>query len=485
MKKSSLLIVCGAMLLGLVGCTPNKPVVEPCVEHVDADNNGKCDVCGADVEVKEEHTEHVDANHDGKCDVCEVEVPVTHIDENGDDKCDVCGASLLDLASVQASSKKEVEDYRAEVVSALNKKGTFLAAINEAKTSANTAIDASEDRKGCEAAVDAYKAKADEVLAPIDVATKELEEYRKSEIEACSEEAKTEASTLLANYKTQLFSGIVDADGIESTKAMYIKAIDLLLFKQSYNSMEANYFANKKTFYADFLLDNFMGMNVGLVTWEIVMDVDGSVALTQIMVAFGQSMEVEGTYKLANPHVVGEENQISFLIGEDQYGDKLDLKLVDNNYQFIYNNGSGDIICSTVQDVFDETKMGKRNPFKEKEVVFKGSNEAANVEIFPGFSMPIPAADWEIRFTYNNHFTLTSTLNMNGEGRYNLVVDENGQTTITLAKGNGTFDWVTATIVTGMVLNIDQETGLRSFDYTEQGLTFTLTEEKAPAEEAK
>ena len=45
---------------------------EPCTEHVDADSDGKCDVCGADMPTTEpeEPCDHVDADSDGKCDVC-------------------------------------------------------------------------------------------------------------------------------------------------------------------------------------------------------------------------------------------------------------------------------------------------------------------------------------------------------------------------------------------------------------------------------
>ena len=67
---------------------------EPCTEHVDANNDGKCDVCGADMPNDPEPTpdpdehEHVDANDDGKCDVCDL--CLNHRDTNGDGKCDNC-----------------------------------------------------------------------------------------------------------------------------------------------------------------------------------------------------------------------------------------------------------------------------------------------------------------------------------------------------------------------------------------------------------
>ena len=47
-----------------------------CNQHVDADKNGKCDTCGATVEVKP-CTTHKDNNKDGKCDVCGTAVQTT------------------------------------------------------------------------------------------------------------------------------------------------------------------------------------------------------------------------------------------------------------------------------------------------------------------------------------------------------------------------------------------------------------------------
>lgn len=63
---------CCATALAFTGCgKTDKPDDNPpaCTEHVDGDNNGKCDNCGEDMP-KDECTEHVDANGDGKCDNC-------------------------------------------------------------------------------------------------------------------------------------------------------------------------------------------------------------------------------------------------------------------------------------------------------------------------------------------------------------------------------------------------------------------------------
>lgn len=56
--------------------TTKKP--EPCTEHVDTDDDGKCDVCGTDMP-KASCTEHVDADDDGKCDKCGEEMPKTPV----------------------------------------------------------------------------------------------------------------------------------------------------------------------------------------------------------------------------------------------------------------------------------------------------------------------------------------------------------------------------------------------------------------------
>lgn len=72
--KLLLLLVVISMLVGMMAaCTPTPdPTPDtPCTEHVDADNNGKCDECDADVEPDAPAPcEHRDANDDSKCDKC-------------------------------------------------------------------------------------------------------------------------------------------------------------------------------------------------------------------------------------------------------------------------------------------------------------------------------------------------------------------------------------------------------------------------------
>ncbi len=79
-KLISLLIALLCMTMLLVSCT------DPCVEHIDADNDGICDVEGCEDAVKKpevaEH-EHADANADGVCDTenCGV-VIITNVVDN-------------------------------------------------------------------------------------------------------------------------------------------------------------------------------------------------------------------------------------------------------------------------------------------------------------------------------------------------------------------------------------------------------------------
>ena len=61
--------------------------------HVDADKNGKCDKCGATVEVV--CTKHTDEDGNGVCDECGKSfVCERHFDANGDYKCDECSAHI-------------------------------------------------------------------------------------------------------------------------------------------------------------------------------------------------------------------------------------------------------------------------------------------------------------------------------------------------------------------------------------------------------
>lgn len=79
MKKKLILLLSGALLLA--GCGGDNPEQKE-EEHKDDPTPTPC--------------EHVDANHDGHCDLCEAEMEVHHVDDNHDHKCDVCEAKMSD-----------------------------------------------------------------------------------------------------------------------------------------------------------------------------------------------------------------------------------------------------------------------------------------------------------------------------------------------------------------------------------------------------
>ncbi len=99
-----------ALILCLCGC------VTECTEHKDENHDGKCDVCGAEMEVR-----HIDQNRDGKCDICGADMEkecTEHKDENQDGKCDVCGADvpLPDVYSVEITNEGDISVYETKTV---------------------------------------------------------------------------------------------------------------------------------------------------------------------------------------------------------------------------------------------------------------------------------------------------------------------------------------------------------------------------------
>ena len=115
MKKllSTILVLALALALALtlVSCGE-------CSEHVDSDNDGKCDECDADY-----CAGHVDADKDGICDNgnCGARVPCAqHIDANGDRVCDVpaCGAYATPDPCAEGECVDVVKDGNAMCVTA-------------------------------------------------------------------------------------------------------------------------------------------------------------------------------------------------------------------------------------------------------------------------------------------------------------------------------------------------------------------------------
>lgn len=80
------IILCFSVLM--VGCQ------KECTEHVDADNNAKCDNCDANTCV-----EHKDQNDDTVCDYCKAAMPASceHADANANGYCDNCKGAIIGI----------------------------------------------------------------------------------------------------------------------------------------------------------------------------------------------------------------------------------------------------------------------------------------------------------------------------------------------------------------------------------------------------
>ena len=77
-----------------LGRVRDKDVLDgTCTEHIDANNDYKCDKCGA---LMQAQCAHYDDNGDSYCDKCGVLLYTfcVHQDSNGDGECDICGDSI-------------------------------------------------------------------------------------------------------------------------------------------------------------------------------------------------------------------------------------------------------------------------------------------------------------------------------------------------------------------------------------------------------
>ena len=129
MKRILILLLSLTLVFAFVSCggSEDNPPAPECTEHVDANTDGKCDTCGATVEIPApECTEHTDANTDGKCDKCgaAVEIPETVIKliEDG-----VANFNFVFGAGINSSLRMEVM----MLVDALDSIHVTTSAINE------------------------------------------------------------------------------------------------------------------------------------------------------------------------------------------------------------------------------------------------------------------------------------------------------------------------------------------------------------------
>lgn len=91
MKKSRAMLIAILSLVMVLSFTLAACQPTECTNHVDANSDGICDICGKDLRAD---CNHVDANHDGICDKCgQTGMEVVHTWDSATGKCSVCGAS--------------------------------------------------------------------------------------------------------------------------------------------------------------------------------------------------------------------------------------------------------------------------------------------------------------------------------------------------------------------------------------------------------
>lgn len=105
MKKNITLIfvavIMALVLATCVACTPVNPI-EPCTVHKDGNTDGICDVCGEEVEIPDPTPDHetpcthtYDNACDTTCNLCgAVRTVDEHVDADTNGKCDNCGATV-------------------------------------------------------------------------------------------------------------------------------------------------------------------------------------------------------------------------------------------------------------------------------------------------------------------------------------------------------------------------------------------------------
>ena len=77
--------------------TPNETEMSGCNDHIDKNDDSKCDICSADYE--DGCDNHIDKNDDSKCDICSTDYEDgcdNHIDKDDNSKCDICSTDYED-----------------------------------------------------------------------------------------------------------------------------------------------------------------------------------------------------------------------------------------------------------------------------------------------------------------------------------------------------------------------------------------------------
>ena len=87
--------------------TPNETEMSGCNDHIDKNDDSKCDICSTDYE--DGCDNHMDQNDDNKCDVCSADYEDgcdNHIDKDDNSKCDICSIDYEDGCDNPLDGKK-------------------------------------------------------------------------------------------------------------------------------------------------------------------------------------------------------------------------------------------------------------------------------------------------------------------------------------------------------------------------------------------
>ena len=133
LKILGIMLLAFALALTLISCG------ETCTSHTDADKNGKCDTCEADVEVPCE--EHTDSDKDGKCDDCGATVESGNTSTEAGDVTLVEDGELKFRIVTGAGINSTARKYLDKLVEGLKKIGYDLEVVDYTAERTNSVVE--------------------------------------------------------------------------------------------------------------------------------------------------------------------------------------------------------------------------------------------------------------------------------------------------------------------------------------------------------
>ena len=98
-------------ILFIVGCE------KVCINHIDENNDYKCDICQNIIKIENNHKTHIDEDEDNICDICGDELNEdqkckNHVDEDKNNICDICLETVLStIKKVKTISTKKNDSF--------------------------------------------------------------------------------------------------------------------------------------------------------------------------------------------------------------------------------------------------------------------------------------------------------------------------------------------------------------------------------------